>query len=238
MIKRWLGLEKSAKDYYLDGVALVNAENFEKGIQKLSKAIELDPIFFDAYLSRGTALIDIGNAEAGMTDFNFVIQNNPEHLIAYRNRGRAHAYLFQYDLALLDLNEAIRLDPSVLDEYHFRSFVYTKMKNYEAALNDANKAIELGDVERGYINKAAVLTAQEDYNAAIEVWNELFKLFPQTATGLCRRGILYEKIGNPKQAIIDLKNGLKQKKGLIPKLKDDAETLLQKLESMQKIGNG
>lgn len=237
MIKRWLGIEKSPRDYYLSGTALALAGQFEKGTAELSKAIEKDPTFLDAYLHRGIALTNAGYPEKGIIDFDFVIQNDAGKMLAYYNRGVAYIALEKYDQAYSDFSEAIRLDPEDINSYVYRYFIDIQMKNYDLALSEAFKMIELGDEKQGYISKATALALKGDTLEAIADWTKVIEMDSNNHLAHCRRGGLFEKVGNYKEALSDLKKGLEFPDKLPAELLTQSQELIQKLETMKEEKN-
>jgi len=233
MIKKWLGIEKSPKDHYLNGTAFALAGQFEKGIVELSRAIEKEPTFLDAYLHRGIALTDAGHPEKGIIDFDFVIKNDAGKMLAYYNRGVAYIALGKYDLASSDFSEAISLEPEYIDSYAYRYFISVQMKDYDLAVRDAFKMVELGDEKQGYINKATALALKGDTLAAIVDWTNVIEMDSNDHCARCRRGILFEKMGKYEEALSDLKKGLESPDKLPASLLTQSEDLIQKLDKIR-----
>ena len=70
-------------------------EQYEKAIEDFSKAIQLNPGTFDAYLSRGASYSNLGLYESAIPDLNEAIGRNPDSFKGYYNRGLAHCSLDQ-----------------------------------------------------------------------------------------------------------------------------------------------
>ena len=91
----------------LDAISFFNLGNayFIKGqytqaIFHFSKAIEIDPKFFDAYNNRGKAYHSRGDFNKAISDYNKAIEIDLRFTDAYNNRGNAHAGKGQYEQAI------------------------------------------------------------------------------------------------------------------------------------------
>lgn len=229
MFKKW-STTQTTKKYFKEGKDLRFQGEPQRAIEKLSKAIELDPMMLDAYLHRAIAYYEIGDLEHAFPDLDFVILHAPDTAAAYYWRSRAYMGIGKTDLALEDINEAIELDPDEPADPLFRGFIHLRRKEYDAALNDTTRAVELGFEEDGYRNRAIVFARMGNGQSAVDDWTRVIALNPDNAGAYCQRGILLEKAGQWERAISDLKMGLKNKNDLPESLKLESEKLLDKLE--------
>jgi regulator of sirC expression with transglutaminase-like and TPR domain len=69
-----------------------------------------------------------------------------------------------------------------------------------------------------------------EQNLDITDWTKVIEFDADNVMALCKRGILYAKIGQADQAIIDLERGLKNKNQLEESLRQESEILLEKLK--------
>ena len=101
-----------AIDAYVEGLVLINSgdseEDFRASVDRLSEAIEADPEYIDAYVTRGNAYFELdflnpdgpqGSQEA-VTDFRRAIDLGLDDYISWGNLGAAQWWLGQYDDAL------------------------------------------------------------------------------------------------------------------------------------------
>ena len=88
----------------IDGIALTDV-----AIERHSKAIELNPLFVEAYFDRAHVYLLIEDFDKAIEDFNRAIELNPDHAYTYVQRGKAYRHKGCYARATEDFNRAIEL---------------------------------------------------------------------------------------------------------------------------------
>lgn len=139
---------ESALARYTEGRAKINLGRFRQAYYSFSKAIELNPDYEAAYLSRGFSGICMHNKNADLEnaieDFKRVIEFNPNSVKAYCNIGHCYSLLKEYDLALENFDKAIAVQADYAITYYDRGLCYKSMGEEEKAQADFAKARELG----------------------------------------------------------------------------------------------
>lgn len=115
----------------------------QEALEDASKALEMDPTFFPAYLTRANVYHKLGNIELAISDNTKAIELAPEYALAYRNRAREYLTQKDYPRAIADLDQAIRLEPANASAYCDRANAHAQRKDYEKAIADCNEAIRL-----------------------------------------------------------------------------------------------
>lgn len=131
------------EEYFELGVENYAGDEIEGAIINLSKAIELNPNYVDAYYQRGLAYTYKDDYDKAIADFTKAIELNPEYMDAYFERGYAYDLKGEYDTAIANYDKAIELDPEHADAYFERGFSYYIREDEDAAIADFDKAIEL-----------------------------------------------------------------------------------------------
>jgi tetratricopeptide (TPR) repeat protein len=123
-------------ELYNNGMYEFINQNYEKSIESLSKAVELDGGRKLTLVSRGSAFLRLDRLEEAVGDFNRAIELDPEYARAYHLRGLVAERRGDDNSAVEDFTRAIDLNPEYGAAYHSRATLHTKMGNDEQAVED------------------------------------------------------------------------------------------------------
>lgn len=120
---------------------------FEKSIENLDAAIDLDPDFVVAIGFRGSLYDRAYDWPRAIEDYDRVIALDADNARALAARGRAYLLLSDLTTALTSLNRALDLDPelSIFPAYRNRGYVNFHLGNFSDAAEDFAAAIRLDD---------------------------------------------------------------------------------------------
>lgn len=93
------------------GAALLNLGRNEEAIEKLQKAVEINPKYGGAYSNWGVALVKLGRNKEAIEKFQKAVEINPNFSEAYVVLAMLNTILNQKDEAIKNLKKAIELDP-------------------------------------------------------------------------------------------------------------------------------
>jgi len=160
---------------YERALAYEAERNLDALLADLNKAIEINPVFVDAWYTRGRIYQGMGEYDRSIADLTEAIRLDPELYVGYNRRGLSHFYKDEADLALKDFDEAVRLqgragrlDRAIADfseairlqpdkprAYVFRAQVYQEQREYDLAIGDYDKAIVLAAADSDLYQIAA-----------------------------------------------------------------------------------
>jgi len=139
------------------GTACAELGQYEKAIDYLNKAINLNPNYAEPYYNRGTVYGRLGQFQRTIDDCSEALRLKPDYVNAYNNRGNAYAALGLYPRAIEDYNKAILLMPDYIPVYINRGNAYLKSGDEKSACLDVRRACEMGNCkdlessrDRGY----------------------------------------------------------------------------------------
>ncbi len=127
----------SGSDYQVVGA-------YDRAIEDLNKAIELNPNYVQAYFNRGSAYRGKGAYDRAIADYSKAIEHNPDYALAYFNRGSTYQDKGAYDRAIADYSKAIELNPDYALAYFNRGLCWQNLQNWRSARSDLTFAKQMG----------------------------------------------------------------------------------------------
>ncbi|MEY9747531.1 tetratricopeptide (TPR) repeat protein [Bradyrhizobium japonicum] len=118
------------------GNALINKRDYDRAIEALSSAIDLDPDNVGAINLRGLSHERKGEDDLAMADYNLTIQKRANFGYAYNNRGTIHLRRGALQSALDDFNLSIKYTPTFLLGWTNRARMRTLNKDFDGAIAD------------------------------------------------------------------------------------------------------
>ncbi|MET3993305.1 caspase family protein [Bradyrhizobium sp. 482_C4_N1_1] len=118
------------------GNALINKRDYDRAIEALSSAIDLDPDNVGAINLRGLSHERKGEDDLAMVDYNLAIQKRANFGYAYNNRGTIHLRRGALQSALDDFNLSIKYTPTFLLGWTNRARMRTLNKDFDGAIAD------------------------------------------------------------------------------------------------------
>jgi tetratricopeptide (TPR) repeat protein len=179
----------------------------EQALQKLTKAIQLSPRYFYAYLARGDLYDTLGRSELSFADYTraIAILENADNSFrrqkakAYIKRGHKSWRMASSSSGFADYNQAIAIDPQYYLAYFWRGFFKYVLNDQSAAFADMNQAIiqatnspdvinsELAPV---YLLRGHLKDKQNDKRGAVADMDRAIALYPEFDHAYYLRGAI------------------------------------------------
>ena len=96
-----------------EGSNLVNNEKYNQAIDVFSKAINLDPLWAEAWNKRATVLFLSGEFERSQKDIDKVLELEKRHFGALAGQGLVNIHLKNYEKAIESYKKAKEIYPSM-----------------------------------------------------------------------------------------------------------------------------
>ena len=197
-------LHESALVEVYAGVTHARKSEYDKAIERFTKAIEIDPHLSTAFYYRGLANMRQGDKDTAIQDYDRAIELDPSSAQIYSERGIAFRRQGDPELAILDFTRAIELNPDYARAYYERGVVYQQQGNDEHAIQDFTRAIELNaDYALAYYHRGLTYRQQGNIDSAIQDYDRAIDLNPYSAQIYNSRGIVSTHQGNYNRAIQD-----------------------------------
>jgi len=124
---------------------MIEKEEFNKALQALTRAIELNPALEEAYFYSGVANYRLGNAEQAESDFkkSVALMDKSQASAAYYNIGYIYTAKKDYQKALEFMQKSVEADSSYLKGYDAISKIKEEQGDIEAAANAYREYLKL-----------------------------------------------------------------------------------------------
>ena len=140
-----MNTKQTSKDLFNEAVSEFVDERFDKSIEILTRALETDPDFTLAVITRGTAFFKQEKYQEALADFDRAIQLDPQYAGAFHKRGLVLEKLGNLEGAIRDLDQAIALNPEYGAAFFSRATLHAKLSNENAAQEDMQMVAHLGN---------------------------------------------------------------------------------------------
>jgi tetratricopeptide (TPR) repeat protein len=128
---------------HLLGVIAIQTRQTQRGIELITKSIELNPDNAAAYSNLGSGLVYLKRFDEALEMYDKAIALKADYAEAYSDRGAALNHLKRYGEALASCDKAISLKPDDADAYYNKGIALSFLKRPEDALTSYDKAIAL-----------------------------------------------------------------------------------------------
>jgi tetratricopeptide (TPR) repeat protein len=135
-------LSFTAEDYFYRGIDKMDDDNYG-AIADLTKTIDLDPKFPNAYFVRGLLKQELEDYQEAIGDYSMALKINPNHEDAYYGRGICKSSVDNHYGAITDLTKVLDLNPNSELAFFFRGYSNLKTKDYSSAISDFTRLINL-----------------------------------------------------------------------------------------------
>lgn len=202
-----IGLKYEPTDKYFmfyKGVALLNLERAGEADTLLTRAIDSNPKFSEAYSARARARLVTGDTIQAMQDIDRSIELSSTDINNYLMRADVHVKRREWQKAAADMDEVIRLDPQNADMYVNRAWLRYNIDSYAGALADYNYALELDpDNTAATYNRALLRLEYLDMEGAYDDFSRVLNRDPGNFHALYNRAIIALNLHKWRQAIAD-----------------------------------
>ena len=131
--------------YASAGRILIGKAEYEKGVEEITKALNLEPEFGTAYYYRSLAYMDMEEYEKAISDIEKAIELAPEVSGYYSHRGTVYLFWKNYPKAIESYTRALLIEPRNIVALINRGDAYRLSENYADAVSDYTSALELDD---------------------------------------------------------------------------------------------
>ena len=204
-LTRAIALRPHPFAYHDRGLSYAYAGEYQQALTDFNKAIELQPNFRDAYISRCENYRRLGDYQKALSDCDRAIEIDPNYARSYLNRGSILDQTGDQQGALASYTKAIELDPQLVEAYFNRGSIRYDLQDMPGAIADLTKAIELQpDYAQAYNLRGYARSQTQDIQGALDDYNKAIALQPDLASAYINRGVARYQMGDRQGGIADI----------------------------------
>ncbi|KAJ3184569.1 cytochrome c oxidase subunit 1 [Geranomyces variabilis] len=189
-----------SKAYFHRGLCKLHLQD-DQGISDMSKAIKLDPDYFEAYITRASYYQMKGDYQLAIEDCTEALRVEPTSIRAYLLRGGCNCKLLQFDIALADFGQAITIDRTSHHAFYNRAVTYQLMHDYENAIKDYSIVMLLYNDSNAYRNRGLIYWKQGDTENALLDLIAARDAFPEDSKLGALLGVCLQTLGRLDESI-------------------------------------
>jgi tetratricopeptide (TPR) repeat protein len=192
---------QTAKKHCEVGDKFVKGANYEGAIDAYSKAIELDPNYFKAYISRADCYEKVNKKEEAIEDYKKAIAFAPKEKDLYYKAGKLQADLQKYTEADLMLRKALEKDKGYTEAIELEVKVLFILKDYTYGLVVNQLAIDDKKSPMNYYNHAVFYDSLKNYMEAEKYYKSAKTVDARFIPGYVGQALAQIKLGKADDAL-------------------------------------
>ena len=180
---------------HLLGVIASQTRDYQRALDLIGRAIELNPNNATFYSNRGIALQELKQFDAAVASYDKAIAIQPNHAAAHSNRGIALQELKQLEDAVASYDKAIAIKPDYAEAYYNRGRALQELGEFEAAVASYDKAIAIRpNYAEAYSNRGTTLQSLKRFDAAVASYDNAIAIRPDFAEAYYNRGMALKEL--------------------------------------------
>ncbi len=183
--------------------------DYDRALESLNKAIELDPSLVEAYQQRAAIFDELQDNIRALSDFTTALELDPSDGETYVQRAAVYMKRRLYDAAAADYGKALELmpgDPKILLN---RAVAFLNKNEPHSALVDLNVLVQSGTTSsKTYSLRGVAQFALGAFKQAREDFDDAVAMNPRDPAALNNRGFFFLKQHNFQNALADFRRAL------------------------------
>lgn len=118
-------------------------DNYEDKLRLYDKALNLDPLHFDAWLQKGFVLDRLGRSEEALECYNRALEIEPEHLGIKCLKGFAYSNLKDHEKAIECYDEVLKVNSEDIFSLCQKGSVLENLGRYGEAMEVYDRVLEI-----------------------------------------------------------------------------------------------
>jgi tetratricopeptide (TPR) repeat protein len=133
----------AAIQHYNQAVDLANSGKYDEALQQVDRALQENPNFTLALVTRGGILNVLGKYQDAINESDKAIAIDPRNAAALNNKAYALIHLGKYAEGLTSAEKATTLDPNLTEAWVNKGTALIRLGRYQEALSASEKALSV-----------------------------------------------------------------------------------------------
>lgn len=200
------------RSIFLHNIARVYAttEVYNKAIDYLTAAIEMDPNYSEYYYERGNVYFNMNRFNEALNDYIKAIEVSPPYPEIWANLGLCYRFTGQFAEAINAYSVSLDLDPNQFSTFVARAELFESLNQMDTALADYDAALALNPNQPLLLANRAILHYEAGrLPEALSALDQALMLSPETPDLYQNRAIALTHLGRFDDAARDLQTYLR-----------------------------
>lgn len=196
------------------GAVLMEDGKYEEATGHFKKALDIYPLFEEAYLNLGVVKERQGLRQEAIGYYLEAIKVDPHYAEAHNNLGGVYALQNQIELAKKHYAEALRIDPEYANAHINLGSLLAYQGAIEEAIDHYSRALQIDPYStKGHLNLGIVLLHSKDPDKAILHFSEVLAIDSKSVQAQYGLARAYQMKGDLDKAVMFLKEALQNNPG-------------------------
>jgi tetratricopeptide (TPR) repeat protein len=202
---------------HLCGVIDGQTGNYQRAIQLLNRAIDVEPENPSAYRNRARALRELNRFLEALADYDRIIALMPDDAAAYRQSADMLRTLGRLEEALERYQKALTLIPDLAEAHYGMGSVQAEKGQRDSALVSLDRALSINaHLPEAHNNRGVILASMGLSEQALMSYQRAINSNPDYAEPYINRAVLLKELGKLEAALADYNRAVACKEGYGP----------------------
>ena len=191
------------------GLAYLQLDQLDKAMEALSRAIEIDPELFPAYLARAETATRQGQWNVAEKDLDVLKKSYADSSQYYLIKGNMLVGKNNPSAALSEYDRSLELDAKNTEAYVNRGAVFFALKDYKSAYNDFKSALQLDLRQPEALNNLGLLASRTmQWDTALSYFDRALRVNAVDPFSLNNKGFVLLQTGETEAAAVLINRSL------------------------------
>jgi predicted TPR repeat methyltransferase len=191
-----------AKEFFLEGCALLEAENYSQAEYKFKQSLEIMPDRASTLTNLSATQLKLKKYSEAKAAADKAILIESENSQAYLNLGLIEKEFKRFESSANFFDKALSLKPDYAEAWSNKGSILHELKRYEEAIAHYDRALSLKpDYAEAWSNKGNTLHELKRYDEAIIHHDKALSFKPNLAEGWSNKGITLHELKRYDEAI-------------------------------------